>query len=60
MSVFAKGKAQSGSKHNHKGVLNKHIGKVLSSAKALGDFRFEIADLGIKKLRDWEIEELRN
>jgi hypothetical protein len=34
MIVFAKGKTQSGSKHDHKGVLNKHIGKVLSSAKA--------------------------
>jgi hypothetical protein len=34
MFVFSKGKTQSGSKYDHKGVFNKHIGEVLSSAKA--------------------------
>ena len=33
MSAFAKGNAQSGRKYDHKGVFNKHIDEILSSAK---------------------------
>jgi len=33
MSAFAKGNAQSGCKYDHKGVFNKHIDEILSSAK---------------------------
>jgi hypothetical protein len=33
MFVLANGKSQSGNKHDLKGVFNKHIGEVLSSAK---------------------------